>query len=256
MRASTSVTAVVESEQAPQKPGGHRCPTRGWQSLVGSCDPEVAECRLREIRTHAVLGRLTRGFAHQLANDLATVQAAIDLISTATSLDPARAVNLAQNAIDDASWLLHQIQAITDRGAHSAGRLDLGPIVQDVARLVGQTAKARLETRVQIAEGIPAVMADAGEIREALTVLFSDCIEDFLGNHADLRSATLLASLRGVHPGEEKDGVALVQLELAVYPGRAWERDRIDSAQPLSTRRVELAAASGWTPADPPLELP
>lgn len=238
--------------QTQNRASGRSCPTTGWQKLVGSCPFDESGCRLREIWTHAVLGRITRGFAHKLANDLATVQAAIELIGAKATSDPTRVVGLAQNALDNAAWLLHQIQAITDQGSLEARRVDLRPIVEDVARLLGQATKGRLEIRVEIAEDLPVVIADPGEIREALTILFSDCIENFLDSHAELRTATLMAMLEGSDRELAEGSVNLVQLELSFYPGRAWERNRVDSAHPLSTHRIVLAASSGWLPGASP----
>ncbi|MDF1562901.1 MAG: hypothetical protein P1V51_07645 [Deltaproteobacteria bacterium] len=195
---------------------------------------------LQEMRCEAAVGRLTRSFVHQLANDLAMVQTALDLIGMRPTDPPEKALQVAQKAIDEASWLLHRLRLIAHHERTGPCRTDPGPVVEEVFQLVDRAHQARLAVRLELAPELPVMAIHPNALREALLILLTDSIQDFQRRHAQSGGATLRAVVSGRRARAEGAGPVTLLLELGFHPGRGATREQLASARPLESRRVEL----------------
>lgn len=164
--------------------GADRSTASGFDDLDAEERAERLEAALMGLHHLASLGRLVPRIAHDLKNELMVIQgnAALLEMAAARGGEPEAVDELASlaaigSASARAGALIDQLRL----HAHH-GRLELLPV--DVAQLVAQvrdvlvlSVPPGIELRLDVASGLPPVLADAGRLRELLLDLVGNAAE-------------------------------------------------------------------------------
>jgi PAS domain S-box-containing protein len=144
------------------------------------------EAQMREVQKLESLGVLAGGIAHDFNNLLMAILGNADLaLLSLSSVSPARhnidaIVKTSQRAAD----LCHQMLAYSGKGRFVLGRYDLSEIVQEMSHMLQVSVSKKATLRYRFAKGLPAVEADATQLRQVVMNLItnaSDAIGDASG---------------------------------------------------------------------------
>ncbi len=131
---------------------------------------ELAEQQLRQAQKMEILGQLTGGVAHDFNNLLMAVLGNLDLLRR-TAPEDARMQRLIDGALQGArrgAALTQRMLAFARQQALEVRPVDLGGLVRGLASLMERSVEHAVEIRVEIADGLPAVLADANQTELAL----------------------------------------------------------------------------------------
>jgi two-component system cell cycle sensor histidine kinase/response regulator CckA len=140
------------------------------------------EARMREVQKLESLGVLAGGIAHDFNNLLMAILGNADLALLSLSpVSPARhnveaIVKSSQRAAD----LCSQMLAYSGRGRFVLGRYDLSEIVQEMVHMLQVSVSKKATLRYRFARGLPAVEADATQLRQVVMNLITNA-SDALG---------------------------------------------------------------------------
>lgn len=153
------------------------------------------EADLRHAQKLEGIGQLAGGVAHEFNNILTAIIGNVELI-----LEEAPAGSRLQTTLSRVEQAAHRAAALTQQllSFSRRSRIDLKPIdlrgvVEETARLLGQTFDRRIRLSVESAEGVWPALADAGQMNQ---VIMNLCV-----NARDALMDRLEASL-----GEERAG--------------------------------------------------
>ncbi|MEQ8700275.1 MAG: PAS domain S-box protein [Bauldia litoralis] len=127
------------------------------------------EENLRQSQKLEAVGQLTGGIAHDFNNLLLAIQANLDLIEgdeAATALTGY--IGSAQKAVDRAADLTRRLLAFSRRQQLKPDVIDLQAMLPDFARLLRRTLGAGIEVKVGHIAAESRVMADLGQLENAL----------------------------------------------------------------------------------------
>jgi PAS domain S-box-containing protein len=195
-RAFREVLAAPGASVTVQYRYRHKSGGWTWMEAVASNhldDPEICgvvtnsrdvgerramEARLARAKVEG-LGRLVGGVAHDFNNLLVGIVGAADLARSElpaghAALEPLRTVVDASNR---AAALCRQLLALAGRAQPSLGPVPLDALLGETADLLGISAGRRLVLRREVAPGLPAVLGDAGQLRQLLLNLVVNAAE-------------------------------------------------------------------------------
>lgn len=121
----------------------------------------------------AALGTLAGGIAHDFNNILAAVRGNADLAMDEVSdgRSPLESLQEIQQSTIRATELVRRIMTFGRPEEARSEPVDLGAVVHEVLRLLRSTLPASIELTPQFASPMPPVLADAGQVHEAVVNL-------------------------------------------------------------------------------------
>jgi PAS domain S-box-containing protein len=168
-------------------------------------DRQALEHRLRQSERLESLGQLASGVAHDFNNLLAAIMNYAEFAAETTDEPEVRAdVQQIQSAAERAARLTRQLLTFAQREAPQAQPLDLAAIVDDIRNLLSRSIGAHIELTVELAAGLPAIVADRGQVEQVLLNLSINS-RDAMPRGGSLTITTSPAELDeafcGAHPG-------------------------------------------------------
>jgi PAS domain S-box-containing protein len=116
------------------------------------------------------LGTLAGGIAHDFNNILTAIIGYGEMLKLRIAHDPKAASDLNEilrNA-ERASVLTRQILTFARRQIIEIGNLDLNRVVTDLERLLRKVMREDIEIRIHLADGVPTIRADQGQVEQVL----------------------------------------------------------------------------------------
>lgn len=149
------------------------------------------EARMREVQKLESLGVLAGGIAHDFNNLLMAILGNAELALLSLSpVSPARqSLEEIMLASQRASDLCRQMLAYSGKGRLMIGRYDLSEIVREMEQMLEVSVSKKALIRYSLAEGLPAVEADAMQIRQVIMNLITNASES-LGEASGVISIT------------------------------------------------------------------
>ena len=191
-------------------------------------DRRALEHRLRQSDRLESLGHLASGIAHDFNNLLSAIMNYAAFAEEATEKSEVRAdVQQIQSAAQRAARLTRQLLTFARREPAQPQPLDLNELVDDIRNLLSRSIGAHIELIVELADGLPAIMADRGQVEQVVLNLAINA-RDAMPGGGSLTITTSLAELDeaycGAHPG--------------AHPGRYAELAVADSGTGISAEVV------------------
>jgi PAS domain S-box-containing protein len=130
------------------------------------------ETRVRQAERLEAVGQLAGGIAHDFNNVLLVIRGYSSVLS-ATLADPNQVADVEEitKAADRAAGLTRQLLAFGRRQALQPRVVSVGVVVEDIESLLRHTVSRDIQLSLEIAEGVPAVLADPTEIEQVLVNL-------------------------------------------------------------------------------------
>jgi signal transduction histidine kinase len=179
------------------------------------------ERKLLEAQHSASMGVLVGGVAHDFNNILAAILGHAELarLDLAADSDLAASLDAIVRGAERATALTAQMLAYAGRSRALSAAIDLSAISRAMGELLRQSLPAAIELRQELAEGLPMVMADEGQVRQLLLSLLANAAEAIEAAAApEGRPLGLITIATGiVELGEDDLGRATVS---AAAPGR------------------------------------
>jgi PAS domain S-box-containing protein len=168
-------------------------------------DRQVLEHRVHQSERLESLGQLASGVAHDFNNLLSAIMNYAAFAAETTEKPEVLAdVQQIQSAAERAARLTRQLLTFARREPAQAQPLDLAAVVDDIRNLLSHSIGAHIELIVELADGLPAIMADRGQVEQVLLNLAINA-RDAMLRGGSLTITTSLAELgeasRGAHPG-------------------------------------------------------
>jgi len=137
------------------------------------------ESRMHDTQRLESLGVLAGGVAHDFNNLLAAILGNTELLRDRTAADPELACHVDEiaTAAERAADLCRQLLAYSGRRPPDRRPLDLSRLVEESTRLLGITVPRRVELVLALAPGLPAVSADASQLRQVVVNLAVNAAE-------------------------------------------------------------------------------
>lgn len=139
--------------------------------LFSQYDP--MEDRLLQAQRLEAIGQLTGGIAHDFNNVLAAAVANISFLEGLPEAVPLGDVNVREclhdvdSALGRAADLVHQLLGLTRREKRANEVIKVGPLLEDLGRLLGRTFKKSIELIIDVQAPLETV-GDAGQIHQLL----------------------------------------------------------------------------------------
>lgn len=130
------------------------------------------EARVRQAERLEAVGQLAGGIAHDFNNVLLVIRGYSSVLS-ATLGDPQQVADVEEiaKAADRAANLTRQLLAFGRRQVLQPRVLAVGEIVGDLESLLRRTIREDIQLELDLADGIPSVLADPAEIEQVLVNL-------------------------------------------------------------------------------------
>ncbi len=162
---------------------------------------------LRRMQRLEAVGQLAGGIAHDFNNLLAAILSYAELAEEDTVGHPSHddIVEIRQ-AAERGADLTRQLLAFSRRDRIEPDPVDLNAVIDSVVRLLARTIPADVNLTTDLAQDLPAVLADAGELEQILVNLAVNA-RDAVGPGATISIETsaqhLSAEDLAAHPGME-----------------------------------------------------
>ncbi len=180
-------------------------------------EAEEQRRRLEEqlVQSHKLegLGGLARGIAHDFNNLLMAIQCNLELaLEELPSTSPAREyLAVVGTATQHAADLVTQILAYAGNSTVKVAALDLSSLIAEMRRLLELDVENSVEVRYHLGSDLPAVNADATQIRQVLLNLITNAVAA-IGED----SGSITVTTRAANCGREFFRQAYVDDDLAV----------------------------------------
>jgi signal transduction histidine kinase/CheY-like chemotaxis protein len=167
------------------------------------------------------IGVLAGGLAHDLNNLMTPVVAHAELALAAVPADVrgtvAAHLRPVTRAAEQAADLCRQLLAYAGRGRFVVGPVDLSDLVRRGESLLRHAAGPHVELRLDLADGLPAVRADTGQVRQLVLNLVANAAEAIGGRPGRVVVSTRLrrmgrAELAGCRVGADRPEGVYVRL--------------------------------------------
>lgn len=154
------VTAELEIGGAPRQLASLRDLTRN----------EALSAQLRQSQKMEAIGSLAGGIAHDFNNLLGAVIMATSTLKEDTAGDSAAqaSIETIEQASRRAAELTRRLLSFARREQRSTGLVALNDVVQNVVRLCERTFDPAIRLEVALADSLPAVVGDSGQLEQAL----------------------------------------------------------------------------------------
>jgi PAS domain S-box-containing protein len=163
---------------------------------------EAFDKQLLDAQKWESLGVLAGGVAHDFNNILTVILGNAGLAARVLPEGSTAGPFLEQieQACRRAADLCRQMLACAGRGPVPTGRTDLNRLIRDTAPLLEVPASRHTRTRFELAEGLPAVQADAAQVRQVLLNLVMNAAEAIGEAGGDVVIRTGLVDVAGDDP--------------------------------------------------------
>ncbi len=132
-------------------------------------ETRALEARLRQSQKLEAVGQLTGGIAHDFNNLLSVVIGNVQLVErTATDEASRRSLQAALKAAGRGAELTRRLLSFSRRQAQAPQALDLGPQLEGVRDLIGQTLGGSFQIKVQATDDLWPISVDVSELENAL----------------------------------------------------------------------------------------
>ncbi len=125
------------------------------------------------------LGALAGGIAHDFNNLLCGILGGVELaVDELDAAHPARAdLDIVQRTAREATELCRQLLAYSGKGRFVIEPVELSELVGSMQKLLRVTARKNVNLRLDLARGLPAVTADASQLRHVVINLVANASE-------------------------------------------------------------------------------
>lgn len=167
------------------------------------------------------LTALTGGVAHDFNNLLMAILGSADLtLDELPASSPHReSLTVIREAGRTAAALCRQMLIYAGRERFSLGELDLSRAVEEIRQLIRSSVPRKAALEFDLADGLPAIEADAAQVRQVVLNLVSNASEALGEESGSIRISTGATTCdpdpRGGWPSEELSGAPGVFLEVA-----------------------------------------
>jgi PAS domain S-box-containing protein len=134
---------------------------------------QVAQDALRQSQKMEAMGQLTGGVAHDFNNLLSPIIGGLDLLQRREIGDERaqRTIGIALTSAERAKTLVQRLLAFARRQPLQPKSIDIGQLVKGIADLIDSTTGPQVRMLVDVADGLPAAVADANQLEMALVNL-------------------------------------------------------------------------------------
>ncbi|MCP4644682.1 MAG: PAS domain S-box protein [bacterium] len=170
------------------------------------------EAQLRHAQKMEAIGELAGGMAHDFNNLLTPIIGNVSLARTFD--DPRRAHDLlveAEKAARRAAAVVKQLLVFGRRTSVDMKPVGMSDIASEIVQIARSTFDRRLEIAAHVADDLPPVMADEGQIHQVLLNLCVNARDALLGDAATGRTDPLRIIIRA-------DGVTVTEAEVQANP--------------------------------------
>lgn len=152
------------------------------QRLIAELEERVAQKTREVLRADrlATLGGIAAGFAHEIGNSLNVIRGYASVASRELPGESAikSDVDAIRREVGRAAGLIERFLVFARARTVHPHAQPIGPIVREAAEVVGPAAaQGRVERTVDVAEGLPPVMADAELLRQAFLNLCVNAVQ-------------------------------------------------------------------------------
>jgi PAS domain S-box-containing protein len=154
-----------------------------FSGYIGSCvdieDQRRTEEHLRQSAKLESLGVLAGGIAHDFNNLLVGILGSASLLDYYLPQESAArdTVDSIQKAAERAAALTHQMLAYSGRGRFSVSAVELSAEVEQITALVHAAIPRNVELQLQLAKGLPSVIADTAQLQQLVMNLVINAAE-------------------------------------------------------------------------------
>jgi two-component system cell cycle sensor histidine kinase/response regulator CckA len=151
------------------------------------------EAHLRETEKMQAVGRLAAGVAHDFNNLLTVILACSDLLS-GSMLEPGEGPGLAREISEAAARgavLTRQLLMFSRKQVAAVRALDVNDLVTSFVKLLSRVIGEDIEIMTELADRLPPVLADAGQLEQVLMNLSTNA-RDAMPRGGELRIRTEL----------------------------------------------------------------
>jgi PAS domain S-box-containing protein len=126
--------------------------------------------RLQRLAKMEALGTLAGGIAHDFNNILSVILTHVDLIERTTPREPraARAIQTVRQAVLRGAGLSRQILTFARRAEVSLRDVDVALLIRELGSMLAETLPRTITVTASVDASLPHVMADAGQLQQAL----------------------------------------------------------------------------------------
>ena len=143
------------------------------------------EAQLVQAGKMTTLGVMAAGMAHEINQPLNVIQLSADyllkLIERGRSIDDAELQRVAEDiirSVERASSVITHVRAFSRQADFARTRVDLNAPVRDVFKILGHQLKAhQIEVELDLADGLPPVLADHNRLEQVFVNLVSNAID-------------------------------------------------------------------------------
>jgi nitrogen-specific signal transduction histidine kinase/CheY-like chemotaxis protein len=145
-------------------------------------DEQRAEASRAQAQKLEGLGLLAGGIAHDFNNLLAVISTSLSLAEVQlghgrTGPELRSTLTMATSAVDRAATLTRQLLAYAGRARLTQQQVDLNAVVGSLSQLMGVTVSRRVTLKTQLAEQLPVVVGDEGQLQQVVMNLITNAAE-------------------------------------------------------------------------------
>jgi PAS domain S-box-containing protein len=131
---------------------------------------QQAEDALRQSQKLEAMGQLTGGVAHDFNNLLTPIIGGLDMLQRRSNAGEReqRLIAAALQSAERAKTLVHRLLAFARRQPLQPTRVDVADVVRGMADLVASTTGPQIRLVVDVADGLPAAIADTNQLEMAI----------------------------------------------------------------------------------------
>ena len=175
------------------------------------------------------LGRLTGGVAHDFNNLLTPVMGGLDLLRRRVP-DDAKALRYIETAMasaERARTLIGRLLAFSRRQALAPRDIDVAALLSGLSDLIRQSATAQIRVEWSIADSLPTVLADPGQLELAILNLAINA-RDAMPNGGTITISAERAMASEVRDLPPRDYVSIAVTDTGIGMDEATTRQAID----------------------------
>ncbi|MEI9997961.1 MAG: response regulator [Verrucomicrobiota bacterium] len=204
------------------------------------------EEQLRQARKLEAVGLLASGLAHDFRNLLQILHLSLTLLPLKAN-NPAEVAKLGEQmgkTVDRGTEMVKELLSFARKSESRLAPVDLGALVREIADLLAASLPENIHLQANLREGLPQILADAGQVDRMLTNLMVNA-RDAMPGGGILTLTTDLAHLESV-PGEPAGRRSYLRVTRGPTPAPAWTRRRARASSSRSSPRSRWAREPAW----------